>query len=168
MRFVLLLCGIVCFISACEEAEKNEIYNENNTSVSGGIVYNIDEKPINGLYKIYYPDGNIKMEMQSKDGKPDGLGKFYTEDGKIYFQGYYSQGVQNGVFYQYYPNGQVHNELNYVNGVKDGEQKMYDEDGNLSAIVTFENGEPASGYTIIKDEKKPFSAEELSELKKEF
>lgn len=165
MRFVLLLFCLICAVSACEEDIQNEIYNENNTAVLGGVVYNIDEKPINGLYKIYYSDGNVKMEVQSKDGKPEGNAKFYDKDGSLYAQGNFSEGKPEGVFYYYYSNGEVHNELNYVKGIKDGKQKLYDENGILSAVVVFSNGEPVSGYTLIKEKKTPFTAEELSELK---
>ena len=164
MKILPLLIGCVLLVSSCDENGKDEIYNENNTSVSGGIVYNIEEKPIDGIYKVYYPDGEVKMEVQSKNGKPNGEGKFYTEDGMLSFQGNFADGKPDGVFYNYYPDGQIHNEMNYKNGIKDGSQKVYDEKGNLIAEVVFENGEPISGYTIIKDEKTALQADELTEL----
>lgn len=150
---------------ACDESGKDEVYNENNTNVSGGVVYNIDEEPINGIYKVYYPDGNVKMEMQSKGGKPDGVGKFYTPEGNLSLQGNFVDGQPDGVFYNYYPSGQVHNEINYAKGVKNGIQKIYDKEGSLQAEVIFENGEPTSGYALINGEKTDFSAEELAEMK---
>ena len=164
MRFLYFLIVSAFFIVSCDESANDEIYNENNTNVSAGVVYNIDEKPINGLYRVYYPDGNIKMEIQSKNGKPNGIGKFYTAEGSLYMQGAFSDGQSDGVFYNYYPNGQVHNEMNYVKGVKDGVQKSYDESGKLEAEVVFENGSAKSGYVIINNEKAEFTPEELAEL----
>ena len=61
----IIAIGLLC---ACGESDKDEIYNENNTNVVDGIVYDINEKPINGIYKIYYPNGNVKMEVRSKSG----------------------------------------------------------------------------------------------------
>lgn len=164
MKFLSLLVACL-LITSCDETGKDEIYNENNTNVSGGVVYNIDDEPINGLYKVYYADGNLKMEVQSKAGKPDGIGKFYSEDGTLYFQGNFSNGLPDGTFYNYYPDGQIHNELNYVNGIKSGLQKVYDEKGNLVVEVVLENGEPTSGYAVVKDKKVSLTPEELTELK---
>lgn len=165
MKFLPLLVCSVLLLSSCDESGNGEIYNENNTNVSGGIVYNIDEEPINGLYRVYYSDGNIKMEMQSRGGKPDGMGKFYTPEGNLSFQGNIVGGYPEGVFYNYYPDGQVHNEMNYTKGVKDGAQKVYSEDGKLQAEIIFENGEPVSGFALVNGEKVDFDAEELSEMK---
>ena len=164
MKFLPIWVACLLLVS-CDDAGNDEIYNENNTNVSGGIVYNIDDEPINGLYRVYYSDGDIKMEVQSKNGKPDGVGKFYNEDGMLVYMGNFSAGLPNGAFYNYYDNEQVHNEMNYVNGVKDGAQKVFDEDGKLLVEVVFKNGEPVNGYAIVNDEKVPLSEEELTELK---
>jgi antitoxin component YwqK of YwqJK toxin-antitoxin module len=164
MKFLPLWVACLLLVS-CDDAGKDEIYNENNTNVSGGVVYNIDDQPINGLYRVYYSDGEIKMEVQSKNGKPDGIGKFYNEEGDLLYLGNFSAGLPNGAFYNYYDNEQVHNEMNYVNGLKDGAQRVFDEEGNLLVEVIFKNGQPVSGYAIVNDEKVPLSEDELSELK---
>ena len=92
MKIRILGIALAGFLSACGESGTDEIYNENNTNVVEGIVYDINEKPINGTYKIYYPNGNVKMEVKSKNGKPDGLGRFYDEDGNIVFEGNFKNG----------------------------------------------------------------------------
>ena len=164
MKFLHFLIISAFFVVSCDESANDEIYNENNTNVSSGVVYNIDEKPINGLYRVYYPDGNIKMEIQSKDGKPNGMGKFYTEDGVLYMQGVFTDGQADGVFYNYYPKGHVHNEMNYEKGIKNGTQKTYDKKGNLIVEVLFEKGSAKNGYMVINGEKTDFSPDELAEL----
>lgn len=165
MKILPFLICFTLFLSSCDESGSGEIYNENNTNVSGGIVYNIEDEPINGLYRVYYPDGNIKMEVQSKGGKPNGAGKFYTPEGNLSFQGNFADGHPEGAFFNYYPDGLVHNEMNYNDGVKNGPQKVYDEEGNLSAEVVFEKGVPVSGYVLIKGEKQNFTEDELGNLK---
>lgn len=163
MRFWLFLCLLL--LPACNKDGNDEIYNENNTSVANGIVRDINEKPINGLYRVYYPDGVVRMEVQSKNGKPDGLGKFYGTDGTLFMKGNFSGGLPDGTFYNYDADGKICNEINYKDGVKHGVQKSYDEDGKLTVKVNFDNGSPVSGYTVFEGKKEKFSPEELEELK---
>ncbi len=165
MRFayLILLLGLT-FITACKESEKNEIYNENNTTVKDGVVYNIDEAPINGLYRTYFANGNVKMEVYSQNGKPNGLGKFYQEDGTLVYEGTFSDGTPVGTIYQYYHNGKVHNEQNYANGVLHGIQQTFNKKGELTMEITFNQGKATAGYMIINNEKIEFTPEELQEL----
>ena len=164
MRIAILALGLICMLSACKENDNNEIYNENNTSVADGVVYNIDEKPINGLYKTYYPNGNVKMAVYSHNGKPNGIGKFYTERGKLAYEGAFADGVPVGTMYQYYSNGKVHNELHYTDGQLDGVQHVYDKKGELSVEVIINNGKAISGYAVVNGEKREFTEEELEKF----
>ena len=162
-NFVLLSAVFLC-LCGCGDSDKDEIYNENNTTVKNGVVYDIDEKPINGLYKVYYANGNVKMEVQSKNGVPDGEGKFYDENGNIQFAGNFVGGKIEGKFYNYYEDGSVHNEMNYKNGEQDGEQKLLNPDGSLSVSVMVENGKVVSGYAMENGKQVPFTPEELAQV----
>lgn len=164
MRFAILTISLLFILTACKETKKNEIYNENNTTVKNGVVYNIDEKPIEGLYRTYHSTGNIKMEVYSKNGKPNGHGKFYDEDGNLLYEGTFEDGQPVGTVYNYYRNGKVHNEHNYAEGVMHGVQQTFKENGELHIEVVFEKGKALSGYMIINDEKVYFTPEELSKL----
>src|SRR5574344_414641 len=137
--FTLFVCCLL-ILGACKESDDQEIYNENNTNVVNGVVFDIDEKPINGLYKIYYPNGNVKMEVLSKEGIPNGEGKFYNEDGVLEFKGIWVDGKLDGKFFNYFGDGSIHNELNYTKGLQNGIQRTFDEDGNVIVEVIFENG----------------------------
>lgn len=161
MRFAFLTLSCLFILFACNESEQNEIYNENNTSVDNGIVYNTDEKPINGLYKTYYSNGNVKMEVYSQNGKPNGVGKFYNERGKLLFEGTFANGVKVGTLYHYYPNGKVHNEMHYTDGVLDGIQQTFDKKGELTAEVTYKKGTAVQGYAVVNGEIIEFTEEEL-------
>ena len=164
MRFVTFIMILALIFSACKESAKNEIYNENNTTVINGTVYDTDERPINGIYRVYYDDGKIKMEINSLNGKPNGEGKFYRKDGSVSYICNFVDGKPNGVLINYYKNGNVHNELNYDNGVLNGEQKTFDKNGNIVVYAIFENGKAVSGYIIIKGEKTDFTPEELKQI----
>lgn len=164
MRFLPPILFSVFLIISCDNSEKHEVYNENNTTVMNGVVYDINEKPINGLYKAYYPDGTVKMEVLSQNGLPEGLGKFYNEDGSLLFKGTFKQGKPNGFMVNYYPDGKIHNEINYQDGLLHGFQKIYDTKGNVIVDVTFDNGKAINGYSFINGEKIELTPEELSEL----
>lgn len=164
MRIAILALSLILMLSACGKNDNNEIYNENNTSVVDGVVYNIDEKPINGLYKTYYSNGNVKMEVYSHNGRPNGSGKFYTESGKLAYEGVFADGVPVGTMYQYYRSGKVHNELHYTDGRLDGTQRVFDKKGELSVEVVINNGQVVSGFAMVNGEKREFTPEELEKF----
>ncbi len=164
MRFVALFTLLAVFLSACGESAVPEIYNENNTNVIDGIVYDINEKPINGIYKIYYPDGTVKMEITGKNGKPEGEGKFYDEKGRLTFTGTFKDGLPDGVMTNYFSNGTIRNEITYVKGVQNGLQHIYNEDGEQIIEMNFENGKAVSGYAVVNGKNIDFTPEELAEI----
>lgn len=164
MRLAIIWAVAALILTACEESGRSEIYNENNTNVIDGIVYDINEEPINGLYKIYYPNGNVKMEVLSKDGKPHGEGRFYDENGNLQFKGIFKDGQIDGTVYNYFADGTVRNEMHYVDGVQDGKQYIYDENGDPAAELVFENGKAVSGYAYIGDKQVEFTQEELAAM----
>lgn len=164
MKIKILGLIIVCLLASCGESDRDEIYNENNTNVVDGVVYDINEKPINGVYKIYYPNGNVKMEVESKNGKPEGKGRFYDEEGNVLFEGTFKNGLIDGKMLNFYKDGSVRNEMYFVNGVQNGTYKTFNEDGTLSIEVNFENGKAVSGYTLIQENKVDLSPEDLEEL----
>ncbi|MEE6206924.1 MAG: hypothetical protein VZR95_02600 [Alphaproteobacteria bacterium] len=164
MKIGLSALFILLAITACGESEQVLVYNENNTSVVNGVVYDMHEKPINGLYKIYYPNGAVRMEIESKNGLPNGVGKFYGEDGVLVNQTTFKDGITDGILYNYYPDGQVHNELVYVNGVLHGAQKTYDENGELIVEITYENGKAVKGFTVVDDNQIALTEDELKQL----
>lgn len=164
MKFKICALCLVLFCTACDDATNVLIYNENNTSVVNGVVYDMQDKPINGIYKIYYPNGGVRMEVESKNGLPDGEGKFYDEDGTLQNKATFKGGRIDGTLYNFYPDGQIHNELNFADGIQNGLQKTYDENGEPVAEVVFQDGKPVEGYTINKGEKTALTAEELKQL----
>ena len=164
MRISWLTVCCLLVLSSCNDSNKTEIYNENNTSVVDGVVYNIDEKPINGLYKTYFPNGNVKMEVYSQNGKPNGNGKFYNERGKLMYEGVFADGKPVGTMYQYYGNGKVHNEMHYTDGLYDGAQYTYNKDGELQMEIIFNKGIAVSGYVLVNGKENEFTAEELEKF----
>lgn len=164
MKIIFLPAIALLMLTACNESEKNEIYNENNTNVINGVVYNINEKPINGVYKTYDEHGNVRMKITSKDGKPHGMGYFFRENGSLQYEAEFKDGILDGQLNQYYVNGALHNEMHYVKGIHDGVQKTFDSEGNQTAEIVYENGKPVSGFVLFNNEQINLTDDELTQI----
>ena len=122
-----------------------------------------------GVAKEYYPDGMIKSETDSKDGKANGLMKnydtkgilttvytfkdgirqgpaveYYT-DGKLKLKMFYKDGKRDGVTLWYYKSGKLFRETPYKAGKVEGIKKSYYEDGKLMAEAPYLNDYPGTG-----------------------
>lgn len=165
MKLGYIFALLTILLASCGESERSEIYNENNTGVINGVVYNINEKPINGLYRTYYQNGNLRMEVYSKNGLPNGTGKFYDNSGNLLYQGTFADGLLEGTLYQYYPEGFVHNEMNYANGILHGPQKVYNEESKQTVEILYDKGLPVSGYVLLDGKKIELTSDELAAFK---
>ncbi|NNM94370.1 MAG: hypothetical protein HKL88_02775 [Bacteroidia bacterium] len=83
----------------------------------------------NGLQKIFYEDGKVKVVFPCSEGKHNGLAKQYYESGKLEGEVLYTNGTINGEVKWYYENGKLQSEITYTNGVK-GATRNYDTNGN--------------------------------------
>ena len=73
-----------------------------------------DEKDID-----FFINKNILIfEGEYLDGKRNGKGKKYYDDGKLMFEGEYLDGKRNGKGKEYYKNGQLKFEGEYLKGKK--------------------------------------------------
>ena len=84
-----------------------------------------------GLWKEYYPTGNLKSEGNYINSNQEGIWKFYFENQKIEVNGTYKNGKKEGTWYWYYPNGTVLQEENWSKGKLDGEFLEYNENEEI-------------------------------------
>jgi antitoxin component YwqK of YwqJK toxin-antitoxin module len=59
----------------------------------------------NGLWKSYYPNGNVWSEGEFKDGLDHGIRKAYYENGQKRFEGKYENGRKRGMWIFWDENG---------------------------------------------------------------
>ncbi|MBR3501477.1 MAG: hypothetical protein IKO06_01065 [Alphaproteobacteria bacterium] len=163
MKYLYVLL-MISMLACCGKDKEEEVYNENNTNVVNGVVYDIYDKPINGIYKAYHGNGSVRMEMNARKGLPDGDGRFYDENGNLAYSITFKNGKLNGKFYHYYEDGNIHNELNYVDGEQSGTQILYDEKGQQVVDLFYENNKAVKGYVFVDGEKIEFDEDELKEL----
>lgn len=85
-----------------------------------------------GVWKTFYPGGNIKSEITYTNNRPSGYAKMYYENGKIQEEGNWENNRWTGAYKSYYENGQVFYDFKYnPSGKREGEQKYFYENGQV-------------------------------------
>ncbi len=88
----------------------------------------------------YYPDGKIKTESQTLQGKAHGLLKNFTPGGTLESVYSYEMGLREGPAVMYYPNGQLKAKMIYRDNKREGEARMYYRSGELFRIIPYREG----------------------------
>ena len=99
-----------------------------------------------GIARFYYLNGNVMAKGNYKDDKKDGLSEFYVENGKILRKINYKNGIYNGEYTEYFENGNPLLRGILQNGKSVGNFEFYSENGKLEFM-----GE----YNSIKDKFMP-------------
>ena len=99
-----------------------------------------------GLAKAYYPNGNLESEGNYKDDKLEGLKKVYYENGNLQAEINYKNGKAEGLARAYYENGNLQEEVNFKDGKEEGVAKVYHENGSLKSEINYKDGKAVSGY----------------------
>lgn len=182
-RIILLIVSAVSMLhvqsqecSKILKVKKGIAYLKSSKELYSGACIQIDKKSkfkesihpykngqLDGTEKWFYEDGNVKMEIDFKEGRKDGLWRHYSPDvlltetveyqkgkahgkhslyfesGKVRLQRNFKEGVLNGHWIEYFEDGQVNNKCAYKNGVKEGEYHSYYPNGNIQSEYEFKN-----------------------------
>jgi antitoxin component YwqK of YwqJK toxin-antitoxin module len=121
------------------------------------------------FYEEFHENGKLKFKVQLVNGKKEGVGKTYFDNGDLKIESHYKNDVLNGSYIQhfhgriikevtyqndtlngyskhYYPNEKLREEGNYKSGLSDGVWKEYQEDGWLFYENTYVKGEKKGAY----------------------
>lgn len=94
-----------------------------------------------GVWKTFFPSGQLKQEITYVDNRPNGYVRIYYENGNLSEEGIWKGNKWVGKYKFYHKNGKVAYDWNYNNtGKRTGEQKYYYENGNKMIEGTWENG----------------------------
>ena len=100
-----------------------------NYKIFKGTYLEYDTK---GKVKEYFYDGKLKFEGEYSNGKRNGKGKEYDDEyGYLQFEGEYLNGKRNGKGKEYYYNGNIKFEGEYSFGEKHGKGKEYYDNGKI-------------------------------------
>ena len=94
-----------------------------------------------GVWKRYWPDGQVRSEITFVQGKPLGPYKLFYANGRLEEDGNWQEGKHIQNMRRYYANGKLKEELVYdVEGTKQGIQRFYHENGKLALEVPMDQG----------------------------
>jgi antitoxin component YwqK of YwqJK toxin-antitoxin module len=140
------------------------IYSHNNgAKLQSEIGYKMGK--MDGVKRVYYPDGTLQEEATYSSDKRNGISRWYLSDGTLSIAYNYKNGNMEGMQKTFYPNGNIASEVNavnnleegayteyfqkgnvklegkYLHGKKEGPWKEFDEDGKLIKTEIYKNGE---------------------------
>lgn len=94
-----------------------------------------------GLWKRFWPNGNLMSEINYRMGRPKGEYVTYYPDGKPEEKGFWDLDRNTGMFKRWHPNGQLAQDFLFNDyGIRDGVQKYYHENGKLEVEVNIKEG----------------------------
>lgn len=92
---------------------------------------------LDGSYKLFYDNGQVKAEINYKENKEDGESLMYYETGQLAVQQKYKMGVPEGEWREWHDNGQERMVGSFVKGKKEGEHKEYYKEGQVKRIAIY-------------------------------
>ena len=124
MKYFILII-LATFLFACETDSKQQEKTETDEYVP----------PTREQYVERYPSGIKKIEGELIDGKRHGKWIYYYENGFIWSEGYYQNGIREGYSLVYYKSGQKKITGQYKKNLRYGKWKVYEEDGSLVKAI---------------------------------
>ena len=95
-----------------------------------------------GIWEMFYDNGNIRWRTPFKDGKEDGIAEGFYPNGNIHWKTLYKKGKrEDGIAEWFYPNGNIHFRTPFKDGNMDGIQEEFNEQGNIVKTTLWKDGE---------------------------
>lgn len=126
-----------------------------------GLYYSDDGKLYTGEFREHYPDRQIKTTMNITNGQIDGLVKIYFPNGVQNEIRSYKEGVMHGQWITWNEQGSKVAEANYENGAKDGKWYVWNEEGVLLYDMTYTNGQRAGTWKMYNQTGQLISEKEF-------
>lgn len=102
-------------------------------------------RKLDGVHKVYYPDGKVYLEITYRDSLVEGTFKQYFKTGIVFEESEYRRGVKHGKSRTYHPNGRLSTETMYDSGRIHGIQKKYRGDGQIAFAAPYYYDRPCVG-----------------------
>lgn len=138
-------------------------YDPKMNKVSEGKVKGKDYE---GVWTYYHNASPKVMTTENYvEGKLDGVRKVYYPNGKIAEERGYVKGVKEGVYKKYAESGFLIEEANFKAGQYDGKTTYYDSKGKVTIKGQFKNGKKNGVWTYYENNK-VVKEENMSQVKK--
>ena len=136
------------------DMKPKEGYNAKN-KIEEGVYVNSRK---NGIWIKYWPNGNVRSEINYKNGRTNGAYTTYFQNGNVEEKGNVIAGMMQGEFTLFWPNGKLRQKKKFnLNGKTDGQVVYYYPNGNKELVFESNNGienGSASWYYENGDKKK--------------
>jgi len=108
-------------------------------------------------YIEYYPNGNVYIKGQKNtSGQREGLWELFYPNGNIKWRTPYKEGKEDGVQEGFYENGNIGIRTPYKEGNKDGIEEWFDEQGNITATQLWKDGKLIENTKPMKKKLTPY------------
>ena len=92
-------------------------------------------------YIIYHDNGNIGIKGQKNSkGQEEGIWKYFYPNGNIEGRTPYKEGKRDGIAEWFYKNGNIESRTSYKKGKLDGIEEEFDEQGNIVKTYVWKDG----------------------------
>ena len=122
---------------AIYESEGKEVAKE-LLDQDGAVRKTVGKIP-DGLVKEFYWGDAVREEVYYKDGKKEGMAKFYSKKGGLRGEFNFKNGKQDGLNKTYYPEGELMKEITFKDGRMEGINREYARDGKLLFEANFKD-----------------------------
>lgn len=78
-----------------------------------------------GGYRLWWPNGRLKVQCYFLNDKKEGESKWWFENGQLHKHCYYRDGKKEGEYKKWYENGQIQEHCYYSDGKLEGEYKTW-------------------------------------------
>jgi antitoxin component YwqK of YwqJK toxin-antitoxin module len=164
-EFDSLKFKIVLHDSILQKNQPYKAYYPGGSQISyeGKVINN----QMNGLWRSYYENGNLKSSVMYKNGKVDGIAYFYYNDGKEtpMAEVTFIEDVINGMYKEYFQNGAQKAKLNYEEGKLDGDAEFYFPTGSIQAKGEFKDDEKRGKWLFYNEKGELISKEKMKKNK---
>ncbi len=133
-----LSATLIVFIG-CEPALEERVVSKYPTGLPAKIEFYAETDSGKVLVKEtrFFYNGEKDAEGALVNHERNGLWKQWYENGTLWIEESYSDGVKNGDFTVYYPNGEKNYSGSYDLGVPTGEWKFWNEEGEILKEVKY-------------------------------
>jgi|SRR3954466_742125 antitoxin component YwqK of YwqJK toxin-antitoxin module len=140
--------------------------HSNGAKVQQEVTYKMGK--INGLKKVYYPEGAIQEEGYFIDNLRNGVSKWYTQEHTLSIEYTYKMGNLEGIQKSYHTNGNIASEGSMMNNLEEGEYAEYFQNGKLKVLGKYVHGKKEGTWKEYNEDGKIIKTENYknNELKK--
>ena len=147
MKNTLLVLLSLIMIVSCSNSEV--VVLESDLVLRDGLYYEpFSSSPADGIYEIYFKNGQLKERQTVKNGKLDGLYEDYYENGQLWVKQTYKDGTIDGISEYYKSDGTLSAFAKKVEKPPEERDGLYYEylspnlaNGQLETRQTYKGGE---------------------------